>query len=304
MPIHRNKVKTLFLTYPRCSVSRERILEHFQSLDTVLEYCICNELHQDGTDHRHAYIKFSNGFPTSEFTPLFDVDGHHGNYQAVRSAKRVLAYVSKDTHYITNLSDAYLETPAAKRAKFVSTLVETSVSTLAATGVISYQSMRAAVYAKSVLLGPYQHWTVRGIWYYGPPHMGKSHRARQFMGDVYYEKQQNKWWDHYDGQQYVFLDDFDTDFQESGHLFKRWSDKWAVTGEIKGGTVQLRHTHFIVTSNYPISHFWNEGTLMGQAIRRRFAEIYVPRLFRQDQLVYRDYVRCDYDERGDPFNFQ
>lgn len=52
------------------------------------------------------------------------------------------------------------------------------------------------------------------------------------------------------------LEDYDDTKEINGHLLKIWADKWSCTGEYKGGTVQLRHERFYVTSNYkPIDLF-------------------------------------------------
>lgn len=106
---------------------------------------------------------------------------------------------------------------------------------------------------------------VRGLWYYGDPGLGKSHKARMEYPDAYI-KAQNKWFDGYMGQDAIILDDFDC--KELGHYLKIWTDKWACSGEIKGGTVNLRHTVFIITSNYHPDELW-EGHML-QAIKRRF----------------------------------
>jgi len=54
---------------------------------------------------------------------------------------------------------------------------------------------------------------------------------------------------------------------------KIWTDKWACTGEIKGGTVNLVHKKFVVTSNYHPDDIWNEDPTMLAAIIRRFTII-------------------------------
>lgn len=118
---------------------------------------------------------------------------------------------------------------------------------------------------------PYNHATVRGVWIYGPPGTGKSHSARHFDPDAYL-KPQNKWWDGYSGQATVILDDLDTNVL--GHYLKIWSDRWACTGETKGGTVQLRHKLFVVTSNYSIEELFGSDNNLCAAIARRFKVVH------------------------------
>ena len=111
---------------------------------------------------------------------------------------------------------------------------------------------------------------VRGLWIVGPPGTGKSHYARMEFGDDLYLKAQNKWWCGYAGEKYVLLDDFDCKIL--GHYLKIWADKWACTGEVKGGKVNLRHEKFVITSNYTIEQLWpgEEDKELRRAIERRF----------------------------------
>lgn len=108
---------------------------------------------------------------------------------------------------------------------------------------------------------------VRGIWYWGGPGTGKSRTAREKYPNAYL-KAQNKWWDGYTGQEHVILDDLDTDVL--GHYLKIWADRYACTGEVKGGTIPLLHKTLVVTSNYSIEQLFTKDTEMALAIRRRF----------------------------------
>lgn len=120
---------------------------------------------------------------------------------------------------------------------------------------------------KLQLESPYTHHECRGVWIYGPPGTGKSHAAREYDEGAYI-KAQNKWWDGYQGEKTVILDDLDT--STLGHYLKIWADKYSCTGETKGGTIQLRFTKFIVTSNYSPEELWPDDAVMAAAIRRRF----------------------------------
>ena len=54
---------------------------------------------------------------------------------------------------------------------------------------------------------------MRGLWLWGPPNTGKSYKARDIsekqFGETPFIKDCNKWWDGYDGEKVVVLDDVD-----------------------------------------------------------------------------------------------
>lgn len=91
----------------------------------------------------------------------------------------------------------------------------------------------------------------------------------------------SKWWDGYEQEDYVLLDDVEEDsLKYIAHYLKLWADPYGyLTGEVKGAKVSLNYKVLIVTSNYTIQDCVNKthpsDNQLLRALRRRFQEIKV-----------------------------
>jgi len=113
-----------------------------------------------------------------------------------------------------------------------------------------------------------------GRWLLGSTGSGKSRGVRS-RWPLVYPKPLNKWWDGYDSQTHVLLDDVDMNQSAwIGNFLKIWADHYPFIAEKKGGSRLIRPEKLIVTSQYPLRVLFNEKELL-EALERRFIVINV-----------------------------
>jgi len=227
------------------------------------------ETGESGTPHLQGYIYFSTLKSFKQLKGFIP----RAHIEIAGTLEPAIQYCKKDGDFweqgVAPIGAPGKKCTTSERAAKNKRLLEQPLQDLVASGELSLNQVPIIKKARIILAqegAPVTTDDVRGLWLYGPPGTGKSHYARTNHPDLYL-KAQNKWWDGYTGQESVLLDDFDC--KELGHHLKIWADKWSCTGEIKGGTVNLKHKVFVITSNYHPDDLWEEDN-MREAIKRRF----------------------------------
>lgn len=121
--------------------------------------------------------------------------------------------------------------------------------------------------------------------YWGDSGTGKTKAVYDYAKDNGYrvfKKCPGKWWDGYQQQEVVLIDDFNTKFfghtqKEDMSFLLQLLDRYPVTVEYKGGTVPFNSPTIFITSNYDPTDWFPEvfeGCPEQRfALRRRFTEV-------------------------------
>jgi len=107
------------------------------------------------------------------------------------------------------------------------------------------------------------------VWRWGLAGTGKSYKPMHDH-ETFYIKDGTKWWDGYEQQEAIVIDDFDKDswcFRD----FLRLLDENPYAGEFKGGYIKINSPYIYVTCEHPPEHLWVGNELT--QVERRFAEI-------------------------------
>nr|WAE43273.1 MAG: replication associated protein [Cressdnaviricota sp.] len=120
-------------------------------------------------------------------------------------------------------------------------------------------------------LNPREHC---GVWIYGPSGSGKTTSVWDKYPDLY-EKMHNQWWDDYEMQEVVLLDEFDAhNVKDLATQLKAWAGWSVFRGEIKGASMKLRPKKFIVCSNHHLNELMPTNHVLYDALKNRFKFVY------------------------------
>lgn len=98
-----------------------------------------------------------------------------------------------------------------------------------------------------VPLGSQYHWGATGT--------GKSLHCRTIFGNNMFVKSNDIWWDGYEGQETVLIDELGPQ-QISGHHLKIWADHYPFKAAIKGGQLLIRPLRIVITSNFQLGEVY------------------------------------------------
>lgn len=236
--------------------------------ELVCVYCIFGkEVGELGTPHLQGYAVFAKNYRLAGLKKI-----HHGSWWGLAkgTTEENITYCSKEgavhEHGVRPLDKKQVGLAESERWEAARTAAKSGNLDDVPADIYTRYYRTLKEIAKDHMSKPDDLESVCGVWIVGPPGCGKSHYARAEYPDAYL-KMQNKWWDGYQSEENVILDDMDSDVL--GHHLKIWTDRYSFLAETKGGALHIRPKCFIVTSNYLISDLFKDPVLVS-ALERRF----------------------------------
>lgn len=229
------------------------------------------------TPHAQGFVIFVSPKRRTAVLSLLDISGAHLE-PARGTSVQAADYCKKDGTFLEcgSLPKERAEAGQRERLRWDEALVNAQEGNFELIHpqiqIMQYQNLRRIAIDHSPLV-PTLTWAATqqpNQWYWGGSGKGKSRMARNTFPDAY-PKMCNKWWDHYTGQPFVLIDDFDKSHSVLGHHLKIWADRYPFIAEVKGlVTKNVRPHVIIVTSQYAMEDIWVESPETVEALRRRF----------------------------------
>lgn len=205
------------------------------------------EVGESGTPHLQGYVEFENPRATGKgWSNMKKLIGN-AHFEVRRgTAKQASEYCMKED------KECYIFGEISRQGERTDWVVATQ-QLLGASSVVDViqeqpsllPAIRALERLKVLSIEPI-HREVHVTWLYGSPGSGKT----RYVWDLYpnvYSKPTGMWWDGYNGEDVLLLDDFDADIQFSELL--KVLDRYKYRIPVKGGFIGARWSKVFITTN-------------------------------------------------------
>lgn len=109
-------------------------------------------------------------------------------------------------------------------------------------------------------------------WLFGPTGVGKSRFVHEREADLWVAMASHKWWEGYDQQEAILIDDMRCNYAPFNELLKIL-DRYPYKAERKGSYVQVNSKRIYITSQFPPHKVYNRENRSGEDINQLYRRI-------------------------------
>nr|WAE42148.1 MAG: replication associated protein [Cressdnaviricota sp.] len=221
-----------------------------------------SEIGEEGTPHIQGFITFKRTYSLAQLKKV-----HKQAHWEIAQCTDAANYCMKDMDYY--LRDERKKKGQRTDLKTAYTCVEEkqSLATYLSENKPNLQCIKVFEIAKVALSGkrdfkPFVKW----LW--GPTGTGKTRQVVEKEPDLWISGEDLKWWDGYESQEAVLIDDFRSDQCTFAKLL-RIIDRYPLRVQVKGGSRELVSRRMYITSCYPPEEVYrNSNENINQLLRR------------------------------------
>lgn len=235
----RLNAKKVFLTYPKCKLTKEELLDKLPNKESIEQYYIARELHEDGEPHLHAILVYNYKLNIKS-EKHFDIGDYHPNIQSVKKLDNAISYVCKDGDFIMNYKlDMTKPDNYCKRKKdFIAWGHDMEMN--------NYKEISYPIqFMGSNIEKPDPSIKKRNLWFVGKPDLGKTYMIEKaFAGLRVYKRGLNKYpFEQYDNEDIIIYDDFLPTFTEIANICNTYYTRTQVYGDVRYNSKYWKHGH-------------------------------------------------------------
>lgn len=208
------------------------------------------EVGENGTPHLQAYVYFDNARHFDSVRKMFPgahIEAAKGN------AKQNDDYCSKDGD-VERVGTMPKQGKRSDIDQVRDILAETGSMSQVVQQASSYQACKMAEMVLKYNEEPRPYGRRQVIWHYGATGVGKTYEAYKAHPDIFVPIS-FKWWDGYDGQKVVLLDDIRGDYCKFHEILMLTGER-PFRVETKGGSRQAIYDVIYITSPYHPNDLW------------------------------------------------
>lgn len=268
----RVKNKKFLLTYTKVDVApvffNEAFTEYMEKVhDKKIRYLMCSLEDHKNTEgkHIHVYVEFEDQIITRDVT-YFDLLGVHPNIETVtKTPYKAIEYVMKDGNWYETRRELRPECPFDKMSKSEKNqwYMQHDLALAVQEGAISLLSLKRLKENLQLYKDLTEKQEIRTQlkvkWYYGETGTGKTSTAikelTEAYGDYWKWNGDFKWFDGYNGQKGVIIDDFRRQEVRFNYLLQLF-DVYPMKVPIKGGFTNWIPEVIIVTCPVDSREAW------------------------------------------------